>query len=60
MRADRVGHRRQAAALALGRRPLPNGMAPNADWVILEGIGHAPQLDIPLEAAQLILGFTSR
>jgi pimeloyl-ACP methyl ester carboxylesterase len=33
---------------------------PHADWVELEGIGHCPQLDIPLEAAQLILGFTAR
>ena len=33
---------------------------PHADWVELEGIGHCPQLDIPLETAQLILGFTSR
>ena len=32
---------------------------PHADWVELEGVGHAPQLDIPLEAAQLILGFTA-
>ena len=32
---------------------------PQADWVELEGIGHAPQLDVPLETAQLILGFTS-
>ena len=31
---------------------------PNADWVELDGVGHAPQLDVPLEAAQLILGFT--
>jgi pimeloyl-ACP methyl ester carboxylesterase len=31
---------------------------PNADWVELEGVGHAPQLDVPLQAAQLILGFT--
>ncbi len=31
---------------------------PNADWVELEGVGHCPQLDVPLEAAQLILGFT--
>lgn len=30
-----------------------------ADWVELEGIGHCPQLDVPLEAAQLILGFTT-
>lgn len=33
---------------------------PHADWVELEGIGHCPQLDVPLEAAQLILGFTGR
>ena len=31
---------------------------PHADWVILDGIGHCPQLDVPVEAAQLILGFT--
>jgi pimeloyl-ACP methyl ester carboxylesterase len=31
---------------------------PHADWVELDGIGHMPQLDVPLEAAQLILGFT--
>ena len=33
---------------------------PHADWVELDGIGHCPQLDVPLEAAQLILGFTAR
>jgi pimeloyl-ACP methyl ester carboxylesterase len=32
---------------------------PHADWVELEDVGHAPQLDVPLEAAQLILGFTA-
>jgi len=32
---------------------------PTADWVELEGIGHCPQLDVPLEAAELIRGFTS-
>jgi hypothetical protein len=26
----------------------------------LEGIGHCPQLDVPLETAQLIVGFTAR
>ena len=31
---------------------------PHADWVVLDGVGHAPQLDVPLETAQLILGFT--
>ncbi len=32
---------------------------PQADWVELDGVGHCPQLDVPLEAAQLILGFTA-
>jgi pimeloyl-ACP methyl ester carboxylesterase len=32
---------------------------PTADWIELDGIGHAIQLDVPLEAAQLILGFTA-
>ncbi|MFZ1995034.1 MAG: alpha/beta hydrolase [Solirubrobacteraceae bacterium] len=33
-------------------------MLPTADWVVLDDVGHCPQLDVPLEAAQLILGFT--
>jgi pimeloyl-ACP methyl ester carboxylesterase len=37
-----------------------NDWLPHADWIELEGIGHCPQLDVPLETAQLILGFTSR
>jgi pimeloyl-ACP methyl ester carboxylesterase len=32
---------------------------PQADYVELEGIGHCPQLDVPLETAQLILGFAA-
>ena len=43
------------AATARYRRLLPQ-----ADWVELDGVGHGPQLDVPLEAAQLILGFTAR
>ena len=31
---------------------------PNADWVVLDGVGHCPQLDVPTETAQLILDFT--
>ena len=31
---------------------------PHADWVLLDGVGHAPQLDVPLEAAELVIGFT--
>jgi pimeloyl-ACP methyl ester carboxylesterase len=33
---------------------------PTADWVELEGVGHTPQLDAPLETAQLIAGFTAQ
>lgn len=32
------------------------GLVPQADWVELDGVGHCPQLDVPREAAQLILG----
>ncbi len=32
---------------------------PHADWVEIEGVGHCPQLDVPRETAQLILGFTA-
>jgi pimeloyl-ACP methyl ester carboxylesterase len=31
---------------------------PRADWVVLDDVGHCPQLDVPLETAQLIAGFT--
>lgn len=33
---------------------------PNADWVVLDDVGHCPQLDVPAETADLILGLTSR
>ncbi len=33
---------------------------PHADWVVLDGVGHCPQLDAPLETAQLVLDWTSR
>jgi pimeloyl-ACP methyl ester carboxylesterase len=33
---------------------------PHADWVVLDGIGHCPPLDVPLVAAQLILGFVAQ
>jgi len=33
---------------------------PGADWIELDGIGHCPQLDVPTQAAQLIVGFTAR
>jgi len=31
---------------------------PNADRVVLEGVGHCPQLDVPLETAELISRFS--
>ena len=31
---------------------------PHADWVELDGVGHGAQLDVPLLASQLVLGFT--
>lgn len=31
---------------------------PNADWVVLDGVGHCPQLDVPAETAELIAGFS--
>jgi pimeloyl-ACP methyl ester carboxylesterase len=37
-----------------------NDWLPNADWVVLDGVGHSPQLDVPLETSQLVLGFTDR
>jgi pimeloyl-ACP methyl ester carboxylesterase len=30
-------------------------LLPHADWIELDGVGHCPQLDVPLVAAQLIL-----
>jgi len=33
---------------------------PHADWAILDDVGHPPQLDVPLETVELILGFTAR
>ncbi len=36
-----------------------NDWLPNADWFVIDEVGHCPQLDVPLEAAELILGFTA-
>jgi pimeloyl-ACP methyl ester carboxylesterase len=32
---------------------------PTAEWIELDDVGHCPQLDVPMETAQLILGHTS-
>ena len=46
--------------MARGRDPrYRDDWLPAADWVELDGIGHCPQLDVPLETAQLILGFSA-
>jgi pimeloyl-ACP methyl ester carboxylesterase len=33
---------------------------PTADWIELEGVGHCPQLDVPVVAAELVVSFTAR
>jgi pimeloyl-ACP methyl ester carboxylesterase len=33
---------------------------PDADWVVLDGIGHCPQLDVPERTAELIADFAAR
>ncbi|MEZ5102115.1 MAG: alpha/beta fold hydrolase [Thermoleophilia bacterium] len=35
-------------------------LLPHADWVLLDDVGHAPQLDAPRETAELILGLAGR
>jgi pimeloyl-ACP methyl ester carboxylesterase len=37
-----------------------NDWFPHADWVELAGVGHCPQLDVPLETSQLVTDFTAR
>ncbi len=37
-----------------------NDWLPHADWVELDGVGHCPQLDVPREAAHLIVDFAAR
>ena len=51
--ADRLLPWPRAAARFRDRWPS------DADWVILEGVGHCPQLDVPDVAASLILEFTA-
>ena len=54
--ADRLGQRGQVAAVAVGGRArFREEWLPHADWVELDGVGHCPQLDVPLETAELIL-----
>ena len=44
--------------------PLPSAGVrfrglPAAEWVELDGVGHCPHLDVPLETAELIVGFAA-
>ena len=55
---DRLGHGRPHPPVAPRRRALSRDL-PHADWVELDGVGHGPQLDVPLLVSQLILGFTA-
>jgi pimeloyl-ACP methyl ester carboxylesterase len=52
--ADRLLHWPRAA------ERYRSDLLPHADWVELDGVGHCPQLDVPLETAQLTLEFTRR
>ena len=49
-------------ACSTGRalRSAGSGWLPGADWIVLDEAGHCPQLERPLETAQLILGLTDR
>lgn len=33
-------------------------LLPHAEWIELDEVGHCPQVDVPIEAAELILGHT--
>jgi len=46
-----------AAVVASGRGAPSLGLALARRRVELDGVGHCPQLDVPLDAAQLILDF---
>ena len=57
---DHLGHRGSLLAWPAAAARFRKDWVPHADWVELDGVGHCPQLDVPLETAELILGFTSR
>ncbi len=47
--------------------PFPSAAArhqhdwlPHADWIVLDDVGHCPQLDVPTETAALITDFATR
>jgi pimeloyl-ACP methyl ester carboxylesterase len=55
-RARRLGHRGRLLPWPRAAERYRTSWLPTAEWVELDGVGHCPQLDVPLEAAQLILG----
>src|SRR4051794_31843030 len=52
--ASPEGRRRATQFITVNYEHIPAEL-----WVELDGVGHCPQLDVPLVTAQLIAGFTS-
>ena len=57
-RPDRVGNRRPALAVAVGCGALSRRAAERRLGGA-DGVGHCPQLDVPVETAELIAGFAT-
>jgi NAD(P)-dependent dehydrogenase (short-subunit alcohol dehydrogenase family) len=58
--AHRLEHRRPAPTVAVERCSVPERKAAPRRLGLLDGLGHCPQLDVPLETGELIIGFTAR
>ena len=54
-RADRLGAADRILPWPQAAARFREDWLPQADWVVLDG--HCPQLDVPLETGELILGF---
>ena len=57
----RTQERHRRATELITTRPAMRYRAelPNADWAEIDGVGHCPQLDVPVETAELIAGFAT-
>jgi pimeloyl-ACP methyl ester carboxylesterase len=53
--ADHLRYRRPVAGVAVECRAVPSRLAPERRLGGTDGVGHCPQLDVPLETPQLIL-----